>query len=67
MQKGVRTTRDFRKGDILAHYAGFLVRSRAEYENREAAYQAAGIEGGHQFKFKVNGKTYWFVYYSKMI
>ena len=61
MNKGVRTTRFFKKGDIVAEYAGDLLVSKAEFEAREAKYIAANIEGGHQFKFHLNGKTYWLV------
>lgn len=61
MGKGVRTTRIFRKGEIVTEYTGDLVTSYSEYQKREHQYSQAGIEGGHQFQFIMDEKTNWLV------
>jgi hypothetical protein len=61
MNKGVRTSRHFQKGEIVAEYTGDLLCSSAENEQRETQHAEAQVEGGHIFEFKVNNKTYWLV------
>jgi hypothetical protein len=61
MNKGVRTTRMFRKGEIVARYDGDLILSKTVSESRERQYSFEGISGGHIFEIRVNDKAYWFV------
>jgi hypothetical protein len=62
MNKGVRVTRLFRTGEIVARYEGELLFSKAVSEAREMQYSADGIVGGHVYEFRVNNKAYWFVF-----
>ena len=62
MGLGVRTTRDFMKGEVVAEYSGDLVQSYAEYELREKQNIAAGLSGGYQFQFwNKESKRNWLV------
>lgn len=61
MGLGVKTTRDFLKGEVVAEYSGDLVEEYAEYKLREKKYIAAGLSGGYQFQFWNKGKRNWSV------
>ena len=61
MALGVRTTRDFMLGEVVAEYSGDLVKTLRDYKRRESQYDAAGVTGGFLFKFCVQEKLYWFV------
>jgi hypothetical protein len=61
MELGVRTTRDFMQGEVVAEYSGELVKTLRDYKRRESQYDVAGVNGGFLFKFCVQGKLYWFV------
>lgn len=61
MDLGVKTTRDFRKGEVIAEYSGDLVRTYREYKRRENHYDATGFKGSFQFQFWLKGKRFWFV------
>ena len=63
MNKGVRTTRMFQKGEIVARYEGELLLSKTVSDARERQYSFEGILGGHIFEIRVNDKAYWLVYY----
>lgn len=62
MDYGLRTTRDFEEGEIVAEYSGDLILNYAEYLQREKQYDEARVKGGYQFQFNHKGKTLWLVY-----
>ena len=62
MGRGVRTTRDFSKDEVLSEYSGDLVETYAESQRREKQYTAAGLlSGGFMYGFHLKGKQYWLV------
>jgi hypothetical protein len=58
--RGVRTTRAFCKGEIVAEYPGDLLDSFKEYQSRESEYSKLDPPvGGYMYQFSWKGKTYW--------
>lgn len=58
---GVRTTRAFFKGEIIAQYPGDLISTVHELNQREVIYDNNTTTDSYIFMFKWKGKTYWYV------
>lgn len=61
MGLGVKATRLFLKGEVVAEYCGDLVRNWAEFKCRDNNYNASGKNESFLYEFFVKGKRYWFV------
>lgn len=57
---GVRTTRDFIKGEIVAEYPGDLITTWKVYKERVASYDMCPLPSSFIFEFKWRGKSYWY-------
>ena len=55
--RGIKTSKEFSKGDLLVEYAGDLV-SEAEAVAREAEYKADPMKGSYMYFFEHKGKPY---------
>jgi hypothetical protein len=67
MGLGVKTTRLFLKGEVVAEYPGDLVRKWSEYKRRDNKYNASGKNESFLYEFFVKGKRYWFVLISYIL
>lgn len=63
MGRGLKTTRKFSKGSVVAEYTGDILYSRKEFLKREALYlnDPKLAPGGYIFGFNLEGKSYWLV------
>ena len=55
--RGIKTSKEFSKGDLLVEYAGDLV-SEAEAVAREAEYKADPMKGSYMYFFEHKGKPF---------
>jgi len=56
---GIRTTRVFRRGEIVCQYPGDLITTRHEHNLRELKYSKSSAS--YMFMFRWKDKTYWYV------
>jgi len=59
---GVRTTRAFNRGEIIAQYPGDLITTRQEHDQRELKYGNTAPLNSYMFMFRWKEKCYWYVY-----
>jgi SET domain-containing protein len=59
LQRGVRATQKFAKGDFVLEYAGDYVEKRSDYTARLKQYDETGTPGSFFFEFKYIEKKRW--------
>jgi len=59
---GIRTTREFFKGEIIGEYTGELISTRTEYMAIKSRYEDCRFPSSYIYEFKWNGKSYWYAH-----